>query len=535
MKCEIVENVKEQLRTFRPCSDFMISKSNLPRLLIEVNSKEAEEWPEDLVRLLLMGATVVRFSNEFVDRLSCRRFARQLYNLRDVLECEGETKDMDAIDNLQNTIDRHHKKYPMDSFFSTKSGGANTSRTRKRKRSDGDVGDPDAGGGAGGVRATDCAELRAHGYEVKPEPEAIADENGENVMEPLFWPAVPSKKLIAKKVREQSDELEILTYLNNLQPRSEHIISLHASFQTQSTSWLILPRMDSVKDYVSFAPRQLAGKFAEGVAYLHKLRIAHRDIKPANLLLDRQDFCLKIIDFDLVMQVEDEDEEIKNKSVYSPIKADRWSSGKVLLYLFKELEREDKHLRSIAEKLTAVHPDWRLSLLETTLPVSDVANIAVSLLHGPRRPVIFESVVLMFSFSIFVEATLRDTRNFFKKDAKGDFHFFVRSAVVFVYRETWEIQIGDEHGAGAIVGGVDLLREAGIRVWGKGRKPGHCAERIISNGAKLDLAEKVVAVRISADLFEYRKQGVDALSNGTNGNAFVLREDSVANSQSAHH
>ncbi|KAH9981918.1 kinase-like domain-containing protein [Russula compacta] len=111
---------------------------------------------------------------------------------------------------------------------------------------------------------------------------------------------------------------------------------------------------DSVEDYVWFAPKQLAGKFAEvcwglikGVACLHKLCIAHRDIKPANLLLDRQDFCLKIIDFDLAMQVEDEDEEVddecgsehwmapevKNKSVYSLIKADRWSSGKVLLYL----------------------------------------------------------------------------------------------------------------------------------------------------------------------------------------------------------
>ena len=214
----------------------------------------------------------------------------------------------------------------------------------------------------------------------------------------VYQPSAPSKEFIAKKVREQSDEFGILTYLNNLQPKSEHIISLHASFQTQSTSWVIVPRMDSVKDYVSFAPKQLYGRVAEvcwglikGVAYLHKLRIAHRDIKPAHLLLDRRDFCLKIIDFDIAMQVEVNDEEVndqcgsehwmapevKNKNMmYSPIKADRWSSGKVLFYLFRELEEEDKYLRSIAGKLTAHSPNRRLSMLEIAPPVSNVANVA---------------------------------------------------------------------------------------------------------------------------------------------------------------
>ncbi|KAH9952844.1 kinase-like domain-containing protein, partial [Russula dissimulans] len=80
-----------------------------------------------------------------------------------------------------------------------------------------------------------------------------------------------------------------------------------------------------------------------GVAFLHKLCIAHRDIKPDNLLVD-QEICLKIIDFDIAMQVKDEDEEvdgqcgtkhwiapeIEEKLMYSPIKADRWSTGRVL-------------------------------------------------------------------------------------------------------------------------------------------------------------------------------------------------------------
>jgi len=212
---------------------------------------------------------------------------------------------------------------------------------------------------------------------------------------PVYRPSDPSKKFIAKKLHEKSHELKILKHLNNLQPRTEHIISLHASFQTQSTSWLILPRMDSVHDLVYHDPNKLCGKLAEvcwglikGVAYLHEHGIAHRDIKPANLLFDRRASCLKIIDFDSALQVEDEDEEvndprgtkhwmapeIENKSMYSPIKADRWSSGKVLFYLFKGLKKEDTLLRSIAGKLTARSPNQRLSMLEIAPPVSDVAG-----------------------------------------------------------------------------------------------------------------------------------------------------------------
>jgi hypothetical protein len=67
MKCETIENESEQLRKYQPRSDFFISKLNLPRLLVEVNSKPKKEWPEDLVRMLLTGAAIVRFANGFLD------------------------------------------------------------------------------------------------------------------------------------------------------------------------------------------------------------------------------------------------------------------------------------------------------------------------------------------------------------------------------------------------------------------------------------------------------------------------------------
>src|SRR6266404_973693 len=54
MKCSNV-NDDEQLRTFRPSSDFILLQSKLPRLLVEVNSKPKSDWPEVLVGMLLMG------------------------------------------------------------------------------------------------------------------------------------------------------------------------------------------------------------------------------------------------------------------------------------------------------------------------------------------------------------------------------------------------------------------------------------------------------------------------------------------------
>src|SRR6266851_4018853 len=216
----------------------------------------------------------------------------------------------------------------------------------------------------------------------------------------VFRRSDPSKKFIAKKVREESNELEILKLLNNFQPRSEHIISLLDSFQVQSRTWAILPKMDTVTVYILTAPHRLSEHISQicwdlikGLGYLHQHDIAHRDIKPDNLLVRKEDFCLKVIDFDIAIQVKDEDEEVDGEygtegwmapevkarsSMYSPIRADRWSCGQVIIFLLDEFGKEDKPLRSIAMKLKARSPRRRPSLLEwqnwVTLPLLDGAE-----------------------------------------------------------------------------------------------------------------------------------------------------------------
>jgi hypothetical protein len=56
--------------------------------------------------------------------------------------------------------------------------------------------------------------------------------------------------------------------------------------------------------------------------------------------------------------------------MYSPIKADQWSSGQILLYL---LRKEDTVLRSAA-RLTAHNPEQRPSMLQVATSLSDVGK-----------------------------------------------------------------------------------------------------------------------------------------------------------------
>ena len=124
--------------------------------------------------------------------------------------------------------------------------------------------------------------------------------------------------------------------------------------------------------------------------YLHKLFISHGDIKPGNLVVD-SNFSLKINDFDVAMQLESEDEvveglcgtkgwmapEIEEMSMYSPIKADRWSIGKVLHYLLVKFNEGNMVLRTTARKLTAPSAEQRPSMLQVAASLSDVANVTV--------------------------------------------------------------------------------------------------------------------------------------------------------------
>ncbi|TFK48893.1 hypothetical protein OE88DRAFT_1737120 [Heliocybe sulcata] len=387
--------LSRKLRTYQPRSDFRITEGDLPRLLIEVDSyKRAGNWPPDKIRMLLAGASVVYYRatelslSNATDRV---KFTRQLYNLRAGLKSSTESESMkDAFAKLRNAVDDHGDKYTLESLYTRSTGGSN--RTRTSDDGNSSDGDSDVPRTCTARDTAEYADFKDHGYDV--EPDVMVDEKGGTYERLIPLPSQirivyrrkdRSKALVAKKIRPKSKELEILKLIRDSPSPSKHVILLLDSFSGRTGSWGILPRIpNSLAHYLALAPSQLSGNVVQvcwglikGLAYLHALCIAHRDIKPDNLLIDRG-FCLKIIDLDLALQVRDEDEEVTNYNgtegwmapevekelPHSPIKADRWSCGHLLLHLLDRLKVDDEILRAAAEKLNVDAPQLRPSLVE---------------------------------------------------------------------------------------------------------------------------------------------------------------------------
>jgi hypothetical protein len=141
---------------------------------------------------------------------------------------------------------------------------------------------------------------------------------------------------------------------------------------------------------------QLGWGLIKGLAYLHEHKITHRDVKPGNLVHDH-DFVLKIIDFDIAIEVQNENAEINGycgtkgwtapeigtkdrpTAMYSPIKADRWSCGRVILRHIMVGMKGDFRLSEFARELMAKDPQHRPSLHDwhklVAPPVSEVTLV----------------------------------------------------------------------------------------------------------------------------------------------------------------
>ena len=195
---------------------------------------------------------------------------------------------------------------------------------------------------------------------------------------------------IAKHLRAESSELAIHEYLHSRPYQSPHIISIIDVVPSTTREWLILPNLFSIRKQWLLDEQGVTGRvrlcrgLIEGLAHLHNYKIAHRDIKPGNLVRD-QDFNLKIIDFDIAIRVDDENTETEgycgtegwtapeigkedtSTMAYSPIKADRWSCGRVILrhlIVGVTVGKGVRHLSEFANRLMANDPQQRPSLLE---------------------------------------------------------------------------------------------------------------------------------------------------------------------------
>lgn len=196
--------------------------------------------------------------------------------------------------------------------------------------------------------------------------------------------------LVLKQTR--THELEILKAIRDAQPSCPNVVSLLETVKLSTGPCALLPRRQLVSSALSSPPAQiqLLGRFLQlaedlihGMTFIHDLCIAHLDIKPENLVYtDEGGLHLEIIDFDISVQLSHPDEVIDTycgteryrapeigfedgpRRPYSPIRADRFSAGRVLFRFAEVHGKEDQCLAQFARRLLNKDPAKRPLLSE---------------------------------------------------------------------------------------------------------------------------------------------------------------------------
>ena len=176
-------------------------------------------------------------------------------------------------------------------------------------------------------------------------------------------------------------ELQILRDLHRIDSPINHTIPLLGTLELNTLTFVLLPAARPLDD--RFAHRMVhdnvvdfSKQLIEGVAFLHSQGIAHLDIKPQNIVVVPKQ--LFIIDFDLSVRVDGPSTLIDRwcgtpgwmapeighrdgpKCRYSPIRADLWSCGRVLLYLAREGKGDEENpFKALTRKLLNRAPRLR--------------------------------------------------------------------------------------------------------------------------------------------------------------------------------
>ncbi|KAJ8520604.1 hypothetical protein ONZ45_g2588 [Pleurotus djamor] len=342
--------------------------------LIPDRPPKIQPSPPDFIRMLIQGASLVRLANQHLDP-----FKREKTFILVCVFVRNEGT-IDWLTLFQSPAQGDRVLYTQESeigYLDTFSGRAAFALRLYNLLNKIDIEKTEEDRG---LEPTTEDALQASndlgflGYEIIPDHILATDGTDFDTIDPLpkhlftvFQPSFPHTRYVAKKIYKDSDEIKILQFLNSLSPSCQNIIRLSASFRGRSgTLWGLFPKLpSSVEQYLHYSPEHISAyassiciELIGAVAFLHEHKIAHCDLKPANLLLTEA-FSLKVIDFDLAVQVKDEDDEISD---------DRgtrgWVAPEIREKRSQQSDQQDDSigLSSYAKRLTLDSPDKRPSL-----------------------------------------------------------------------------------------------------------------------------------------------------------------------------
>ncbi|CCA76836.1 hypothetical protein PIIN_11812 [Serendipita indica DSM 11827] len=169
--------------------------------------------------------------------------------------------------------------------------------------------------------------------------------------------------VIIKRVKHRS-EVDILRYLESRGGVNDHIIALLDVLEFDVQWLIVMPKHVRLREAThllstSSAVYSFQKQFLQGVAFMHANGVAHLDLKPDNVVVDfgkrsrdKDQGTLYIIDFgvaemtvttsttmkDLCGTYGWTAPDIQDGQTWSPILADRWACGKVLLYIGEQIK-----------------------------------------------------------------------------------------------------------------------------------------------------------------------------------------------------
>jgi len=131
---------------------------------------------------------------------------------------------------------------------------------------------------------------------------------------------------------------------------------------------------DATAKLFKTAGDSLIRQLLEGVRFIHRNLVAHLDIKPDNIVIGANN-QLRIIDFSVSVRVPLLESRIKGyqgtkgwvapevegnpDAGYQPIRADLWSTGRVIRHLAKHLPARHSEIESLTDRLQDPEPQQR--------------------------------------------------------------------------------------------------------------------------------------------------------------------------------